>query len=439
MSLPSELIDLDELIQNFEEYMMRVGKRRACERLVELGGVSDIFDTRIENVLELITKFCGGLYVAKFKQSLRARLLAFGSPITPDFISTFGVFVSQIISRVLDPHVPLLTIRRDFQKLADQYRIKVNKEDIVSLNHAQFHESIYLSEVFWYILNKIGVLDHPDFPRMFVECLKRVGNGLSVEKTIIATRPLFYLKLADKKVFEEACRGLSNNFDGLLGFSISAAYSMISYMLQRGVAIPSISALLAALTMDSSEMLLLYEKACNGDESLIYLILNKVITVYYRGPIFKIIDGILSGRIKAKNAIELLLHAPYTTASIQNIRQTFKFILEVSEKLSEEEGFERQIFNLLTKMAFEARPAIIRRFLELDDSRRLIAELIIKLPSKLILVALNRLIATYAPTIRHIGHSSDDLCSELKKTLNAVLPDWRETLDVRTIKYLGLK
>jgi len=436
--LSYEMPDLDALIKNFEEYIAKVGKRKACRQLVELGGVSELFDEKIERVFELLSEFCGGLYVAKFKQTLRARLLAYGSPITPEFISTFGITISQVISNVLDPNVSLTTLKRDFDKIAERHKINIRKEALVGLSSPTLSDAIFLSEVFWHFLNKIGMLDHPEFLPMYSSCLKRIGDKITVEKTIISVRPLFYVKSVSVNFFEDVLRSLSNNFDGLLGFSISAAYSMISYMLQKGSAIPSISSLLAALAMDSSEMLAVYERAFLGDESLVYLILNKIVSTYYRGPIFKVIDGILSGKLRAQNAIELLLHTPYTTASIQNIRQTLEFIVRVSEKLLSEKGFERQVFNLITKIAFEARPAIIRRFLETDEGRVLLIELIKKLPSRLVLVALNRLISTYAPMDRIPGRRSGE-DPELLETLNSIMPNWRYALDIKTVKYLNLK
>lgn len=431
ISLSEEALSIDEIIQNFDDYLAKYGQKKVCDQLIDLGGLIELFDERVGLILELISKHCGKLYAAKFKQTLRARLLAYGSPVTPEFISTFGVGVSSIISEVLDVNVPLTTLKRDLESALKKYGIKI--ESLPVFDDSRHANELLLSELFWRFLSGVGVLEHPEFLTLYLQCFNNVSNKLSLEKAVIAVRPIFYIKSIKSELFEAILRGLSENFNGLLGFSIATAHSIISYIL-RSEAMPAISVLLTTLRMDPAEMLAVYERAYSGNSSsLLNLILNKVVALYYKGPIFKVIDAILNDELQAENAIMLLLNTSFATASAQSIEQIIEFILKVSEKLASRKEFEKQIFNLIIKIAYEAPPAAIRQFLESIYGKNLLIEFIRKLPSRLLIIALNRLITTYASTeLEKIERS------ELLEFLDKTLPDWRQLLDTKTIRYLGI-
>lgn len=428
--LGKELFDLDEILQNPDAYISKFGQKRICDQLVDLGGLIEVFDERVDQVLELISKHCSKLHAAKFKQTLRARLLAYGSPIIPEFISTFGIVVSHIVSEVLDVTVPLATLKRDLENVLRKYNINIG--NLPTFDQEKHTDALLLSELFWRCLNGLGILEHPEFLPLYTQCFNNVSDKLSSEKAIIATRPLFYIKSIKSESFEAILRSLSGNFDGLLGFSIAAAYSMISYML-KGEAMPAISALLIALKMDPNEMLAAYEGVYSRSNSLLHLILNKIVAMHYKGPIFKVVDAILGGELQAENAIALLLNTSFATASAQSLGQVVDFILRVSGKLASRKEFERQLFNLLIKIAYEAPPATIRQFLESTYGKSLLVELIKKLPSRLLIIALNRLVTIYAPT-EFKGVANSELLAFLDRTI----PDWRQLLDAKTANYFGL-
>ncbi len=432
--------ELDDMIQKFESYLKRLGKHKACMRLAELGSACDIFDDRIRVVLDLLSKFCDDVHLVKFRISFCSKLLAYGSPMTLEFISTFGIATAYLVGQALGHRISLSTFREVLQKIAVMREVKLDKkENIVDFENPRLNEIIYLSEIYWRVLDKLGAIEHPDFPRLYAELLSHAGNRLSIERVIISVMPLFHLKFADKDAFISVLQGFSRNFDGLLGLSIVATYALISHMLHEELYLFSINAFLEALAMDPNEMLDAYEKARSGDKSLMYIILSKIVDVYYRGSISRILDAIMSDIVGVKDAINILARIPYTQATVQDLKQIFEFIIRVSEKFSGEADIGGNMLNLLMRIGSEARPAIIRNFLDSDEGRSLIIELIKRAPSKLALLAIDKLVSTFLPVETLSSSlevkSYDEICDILDK----ILPNWQNKLNQKTIRYLLAK
>ncbi|MEX0567720.1 MAG: hypothetical protein Q6363_000980 [Candidatus Njordarchaeota archaeon] len=431
---------LEDLLANIDTYIEEHGKRLVCEKIVELSGLLDPYDERIDGIFEILGKYCGQVFIIKLKQTIKSRLVAKGSPITPDLINMLGTRVAYVINEALDHRAPIISLKSLIEKALKQYGME--KIDIAELPSFldPYREALEVSERYIEYLEKMGVFEIPPFIEEYVKCMEKVGNKLSVDKAIIAVYPVLKTSSIKSNVFERVIYSMSENFKSFYGLSIAIGYGLIRYVYSMKSGFFAWNVVMVLLSFSNEDALLIYQKARNGDYDVIFDILSKLVGKYYRGSISKMIDFVIRGKISVDSAMKILLSTSYATLGIANIMEIMDYlnrILEVYWK--KHDKIDSYVFEVINKIASEAKPAIIRRFLEIEMNRKKLIGIVEKYPSVLILSAINRLIKAYIPAEvgRKISESSNIKLNI--EHINKEIPDWRSFLDVKTLIYFGVE
>ncbi len=431
--------NLDAILANVDALMEKRSRREICEKIVEYAGFLEPYDHHIDRVFEVLEKYCGGAYIAKLKQTLRMRLMAYGSPISPEIISIMGTQVAYVIHEVFNPRLPLMLTKNVILKFAKEYGISKSVEISFTGELAKYNEAIAIGDIYTLLLEKFGAFELPNFAEEYSKSFKSMGEKLSTEKSIVASIPLFYCVGTNTKIFDVVVNSISRNFDATYGFCIAAGYALMRYLGLKGVRYFTWNILLKTLDYTDQEALQLYQKARKNDPSLIFDILSKMISKYYRGPVSSLIYAVTKGITSTKSAVALLLSTSYTTSSMANLQEILEFVYKMLNKhWGKEPNIDTYVFKIMDKIASEARPVVIRRFLEMDGTRRRIIEILTNYPSTLIFQAFNRLIKAYIPyeVAKRLSVESE-IHIDVKK-LEKNMPNWRRYMDLKTLTYLGV-
>ena len=300
-----------------------------------------------------------------------------------------------------------------------------------------YRAAIELANKYISLLDKMGAFEIEFFAREYAKSFKVKGRKLSAEKAIIASAPLFVSLGTDLRVLEEVVESIGENFGAVVGFSVIAGYILIKYV-NREVKYYPWAALLRLLDFGEREAINLYQKATSGDFGLIIDIMSRVIGIYYHGSISGLINAVTRWNIRLEYLEKLLFSASYVTSGIGNLIELINLILSITNKQSQAESVETFIFELLNKISLEVKPAVLRRFLEMEETRRKIIGLIEKCPSALILYAVNRIIKGFLPLDIAKKMSEEQKIGIEEQILDKYMPNWKELLDIKTRLYLGV-
>jgi len=438
--LSKQIDDLDRILSDLDRLIKEKGRRPVCEKIVEYAGFLEPYDPKIDHVFELLDKHCGRAYTIKLKQTLKVRLMARGSPVSPEIIGILGTRTAYMIHEVFNPKLPLRLTRNIIDKMAEEYEVRNIKILELRGDLEQFREAIEIAEKYVTVLERLGAFEFPHFAPEYAKSFKYSGEKMSIEKAIVASMPLFYSVGSNVNVFEDTIEAIRGNFDAIYGFSIASGYALMKYMNLMQIKYFTWNVLLKLLRFSDKDALQLYQKAKNKDFGLIYDVLSKIVAFYYSGSVSKLIYAVTKGITSVESAVKILLSTSYTTSSMVNIMELLDFMLSILKTYwGKNPEVETYVFEILNKISSEARPAILRRALEMEKVREKLVEIVGNYPSTLIYCAINRLIKAYIPyeVSRKISESSKIKLNT--RYIEQRMPNWKDFLDTKTIVYLGVQ
>ena len=434
----SELGDLDTLLSNIEDMIARFGKRAVCEKILEDAEFLDPYDKRMDIVFEVLNKHCGRTYMVKLKQALKSRLIARKSPVSPEIIGILGTHAARLIHEVFNEITSPMELNRIISEALRGYGIEFTYEEHPLPGFVEmYRKAIEVANKYALLLEKMGAFDIVFFAREYARGFEVKGARLSTEKAIIASTPLFLSIGTNRTVLERVVESIGENFNAVVGFSIAAGYTLIRYV-SREVKYYPWASLLSLLGFGEREAISLYQKARSGDFGLIIDILSRIIGTYYHGSIGGLIEAANRWHIRLEYIEKLLFSASYAMSGIGHLMELIDLASGIATKGLREKGVENFIFELLNKISLEVRPAVLRRFLEMEKTRRKIIGIIENVPSALVLYAVNRLVRGFLPLdIAKKIAEEQDLHADIW-ILNRHVPNWRDILDIKTKLYLGV-
>ena len=430
---------LEELLQKTEELIGKFGKRRVCEKILEYAEFLNPYDRRVDIVFEVLEKYCGRAYSIKFKQALKTRLAAHRSPVSPEIIGILGTHTAYLIHEVFDVGVPLRLLDSLMDKVLKEYSLNFDPKDIVLASFlGEFKPAVRVAEKYIFLLDKLGAFELDMFAEEYAKCFGRSGSMLSIDKSIIASIPLFHAIGTNFIVLDKVVSSISSGFNALLGFCISAGYTLLRYLRGETRYYPW-APMLKLLGYSESEAVGLYQRASSGDHRVIIDMFSRLLGLYYRGSLTGLIDVVSRWEIDIDDIFKLLLSISFSASSLGDMIRLLDIFLNIVRGRAYGKRVDILFFKLLNKVAFESKPALIRRVLERDDVRRKIIEIVDALPSVLVLTAVNRIVKAYLPLEIAKKLAEKDRVSIDVLSINSKVHNWREYLDIKTRYYLGVE
>ncbi len=427
-------MELDTILSQIDRYIGMIGKKKICNILLSHAETLEPYDEKIDTLFEIMEHYCGNVYVARLKQILRSKLLARRIPMSPEIIRTLGTSISFLIAEVMSSTTPLSAIERIIEKISN---VEIRGTEIsVDSDLRRYSRAIALSEAYISLLEASGAFDIPMLIQEYCKCFIQSAEKLDTEKTIVAFSPIPYSTRLTMDMCSEILRAAGKNINSLFGISIVLGYGLLKHThSMHSLRYFAWAKFLQAGGFSDEEMLTILEKARGLTHGVIYDIFSGLLKTHYCGSLTGLID-IIGNLPSVENAVELLTSISYAGSGLTGLSD----VLRICERLAEKGGnlCSRYVFEILNKIASEARPSILRRLLETKEARSRIINIIENTPSLLVLSAVNRLVKAYLPMSTIVRMSKKRTRSLNHAVLDASIPDWKRVLDKKTLIYLGV-